>query len=77
MEKEITLPCGNVISINKILTKSMAETDTDFPNWLPYVNIIYDGEFDILVEKISIPIQLRSLDTLIGFLIQIKEELQK
>ena len=76
MEKEITLPCGSVISINKIRTKSMAETDTDFPNCLPYVDIIYDGEIDIL-DGISIPIQLRSLDTLIGFLIQIKEELQK
>lgn len=80
MTKEITLPCGSTVQVREIRTTTEAN-NSENPKWLPYVSILYNGEATALdvddLEDLEIPIQLRSLDILIDFLKEIREELLK
>lgn len=76
---EIKLACGAVVRIGYIRTTTMANT-SEKPYWLPFVDIIYEGEVeskDFRLTEVTIPIQLRSIDQLIILLGELKEEMKK
>jgi hypothetical protein len=84
MIKEIKLSCHANMLIKSLRNKSEANNSDD-PNWLPYADIIFETECvglanddtEIEIEKVNIPIQLRSIDGLIEALKDLKQELEK
>lgn len=88
LNKEVELPCGSTIRIAQLRTTSQANQSESEPNWFPYVDLLYIGEiwpkdkygYDIEIDdcaSVSIPIQLRSLNSLIELLTEIRDELKK
>lgn len=79
---EVLLPCGSTVSIKKIRTSTEAINS----EWLPYISIFYSGEAYAYVVNspckdevslVNIPIQLRSIDSLVELLLKAKEEMLK
>lgn len=86
LNKEVELPCGSTIRIAQLRTTSQANQSESEPNWFPYVDLLYIGEIWPKTEdgyeiddcaSVSIPIQLRSLNSLIELLTEIRDELKK
>lgn len=87
MIKEIKLPCHAVILVKELRTKTQAETSNNL-TWPPYADVIFETECvglkdhgedteELEIDKVNIPIQLRSIDSLVKALLWLKEELLK